>query len=444
MNYIINKIRIIIYESTTFLLNFYFNGLSVRIRLLKKRLPGFLWVTFFYFIFYTHLQYVFFVFATTPEAGPGTIYDSIIYGYGELWYVEYTDAAFLWLKIIYWGFVFHFILTSFSLYVYATFAQIKDYFLVGLTIGFVYFNSWFAYIYMFYVCQENVIVLALVLYNFTYWVCHFIMWDEELDAYLDDQAERANEGRENFVHVANRQTTDADVDDEYDPYDREGTNIDEEEAKELWWNEKQKSEYIDIDTLEVGKSYADSNVVENLINLEARYAKHLDTFYPVADYATRTEDYESKIIHQFDHYDPMLDFLIVPVFLLDHSYAWEYNRFWRYYKKIVTRRKRKFLRFHNRITFQIFKPKVVGPYKILYTLYKPEIPERGMWFFVHTKKIIRKVARKLILFFSLRQRYQNVKWFFFKRRFWPKVKKLKKKRKTINYIFFKEKKENNI
>ena len=443
-NKLVNKVKrvfeIVKFEFMYAMLDLRYKHIPLRWLLFKERLPGLLkWIVGF-FIVYTHMQYVFYDFANKEALEQPDVYFGILGDYHRPWFVQATSQAFLWLKAIFVLYLFYFILSTFSLALYANTVKLRDDVYNSAVLTMMCGNYWFSEAYMFYICQENVWILMILIYNGWYWVFHLIMWDEELEQYYDDQASLAYEERENFIHDEDRNITDNHLHNpSKPPSDQPLPAIGV--IDDAWLATYFKSPYINLDTLQVTAEYKESNPVENLLDIEERYNLHLKTFYGAELDEPETNDLEElNTMDAFGedefwpHIEPVMDMLAFFKFFVLHVWLWVDVRNDRMYYYALDHLEA-FMTFYRFIKGGKYRvPKVVGPYAVYHPSNKIRYARYGVHpVFGH----LRVLFPKIVSFFSLIQRYQNVKWFFFKVKFWFKRKKLVRKRKKINYIFFK-------
>ena len=451
-NFVLN-IQILIFEIISFLLNFRYNGFPLRIKLFKKRILGFIIITIVFFLMLYHAHYVFLDFAFSEKAGKYSIYEQILQCHAT-WYRASVSRGFRWIWIMYVCYLIYFIVSSFSVRVFAYAARHRDSILLVFTIGFLVYNNWFTYGYLFYICQANVMVLACFIYNALYWVFHLIMWDEEMEMYYENQVDLAMQGREGFVHKENRKSTDEDeyftpkktvIEDNTRPDLLGGMRITSpgDRAEKLLKQLSSDSRYINFETLRVTKEFEEGNTVENLEDIESRYHKHIKTFYGVeVEEAERIRKEESGKTYEL--LDEMVDFWMVYHYVIFPVRWWEDVLQWKqlYRRDIIRIYIMAVYHFikHN----QYKKPKVVGPYSIFSPFYKADCVAQANWADWKFLIFFKNAYNKFLSLFNLYSKYQNWRWFLFTLRFLPQRLKLIKKRKTINYRFFKQVQVNNV
>jgi len=427
------------YEGLIILLNIYYRELPLRKKLLKKRLISFIITSIGFYLLLAHIDYVFYDFAYSSKAGRFSIYEQVLLCHSS-WYNNYVSYGITSLWMLYWIYALYSFFTAFSVAILAYTAKYKEIVFLSFSIGFLIFNNWFTYAYLFYICQANVMILACFIYNMFYWIFHLIMWDEEMESYYENQVDFANKDREGFIH---KETTNA---------DQELENLDARPKDEMWipseeesvkeWIEKNggAARYINFDTLEVSKEFEVSNAVETLADIEVRYNKHIQTFYE------SELELQKKLEREFGAQtapgliDDMVEFWVVNYLWVIPAHWWEDVRYWNNIHKYDYIRVSLFAFIHYLLNGQYRVPKVVGEYSVYSPKYKADITRIVTWTKWKILMYFQDLFNYLIRFFSLIERYQNWRWFLFTNRFCTQRYKLIKTRKTINYRFFKNKK----
>jgi len=432
---------------------FVYRELPLRFRLFKKRIIGFLLVMLGFALLIYHMEYVFYEFAFSAKAGKYSIYQQVFQCHSK-WYKHSVAKGLLTLKGIALFYVLYFLLSSIFISIYAHAGKWKE---QGATIFWICFllsNNWFAYAYSFYLCQANVMVLACFIYNFFYWLFHLILWDEEMETYYENQVDLAQKGRENFEHSGSNSSVEEVL--------TEGDKKAEERKKENpellanlrklseegikgqafnYWLFHKSSRYINLETLQLQGDFADSNVVETVSDLEDRYKKHLQTFYlNEIEQKEQKENAEIKTELETPLMDDLVEFGMINYFLVYQIRWWEDLRAWRNMQFFNKIRVKILSILHILYHKRLFVPKVVGPYNLYSPSFKAKVKFQEAWFKYKFLYIIKWLLNKLWMFFSVIQRYQNWRWFLFMNRFSNQRKYLIKKRKTINYSFFKKQK----
>ena len=155
-NKLVNKVKrvfeIVKFEFMYAMLDLRYKHIPLRWLLFKERLPGLLkWIVGF-FILYTHMQYVFYDFANKEALEQPDVYFGILGDYHRPWFVQATSQAFLWLKVIFILYLSYFILSTFSLALYANTVKLRDDVYNSVVLTMMCANGWFTEAYMFYIC----------------------------------------------------------------------------------------------------------------------------------------------------------------------------------------------------------------------------------------------------------------------------------------------------
>ena len=225
-----------------------------------------------------------------------------------------------------------------------------------------------------------------------------------------------------------------------------------EETFEDWLLKNDERLIIDHETLQLTGANVQSAEVEALWDLEKRYNEHTKRFgerkrleeevVPIMkDLRKLGIDTEGLDPLKLERLLPpewdaeiefeMLNYLLVhPIRLHEDRDAWyRLNRFDSI--RIF------FLSLYHFIKGGQYKvPKVVGPYCVYSPYFRVNVKLLEEWEKFKFLTFVINLARKVYLFFSVFNHYQNFRWFLFSGRFFSQRQKLRKKR-SHNYNFFK-------
>lgn len=436
----INRLyNIFLFWSITSSINFIRNGLPLRFKLFKKRLPMFLLTCLVGILLIKHCDYIYLEFAYGKEINKYPAYKEI-WQTDAHWYKKFVEHGHNTLVTMLIAYQIYFVISSFWLSLYGFVGKYKEDIGITLALFFLITNNWYTYGYMFYTCQANVMLLACFLYNAFYWVFHLILWDEEMDAYYENQVDLANKGREKFVHQGDDATPKSVLQkaqereeyytDENRPDLVETMGVFKEETFAEWEKNQGMSNIIDDKSLQLKGEYVEDSVVEAIWDLEARYQRHVAMFY-------HDEDRLSKRGNGYINYDEEMNWEMVNYLLIFPIRYWQSIHYWRYINKYDIFRVRLLAVYHMFRTGQFTYPKVVGPYSIFSPYFKANVEKLVDWQRYQYLLFLKVFFLKVLKFFSIKHRYQNWRWVKFTRRFSVQLTRLKKKN-SINYTFFKK------
>ncbi len=438
MKNLISKIHLGIYLALRSIEEFFSGGMYIRKRLLKERLPFFLFNCFFLYLIISHIDYLFYFEAYDLATKNNWRVVSGLEGFNvflPLWPHVRADGM-LHVCVVFLTYIIYFWISILipSLYKYVK----KNIMMISLMLMFytmlefqLFWGYYFAYLFQHY-CWA-----AWPLYTIFFIMFHLLHFAEELEEELEQTimtSDSTKSSEEKEMHKKKFEESVATGND--DPV---------------------------FGSLKLSEIYDDELFGERPGALMERYDEHIRKWYPeMFEEVSSAPDEEQYVTYNAEG-EPEFKYVVdeqlynIGKLLAEQpkdirqfytrKKRWLWALPWEQYMRFK-KYKYSFLRIwiYVPMILQAFsfngfkKPKVVGPYSIFAPKWTVEAwcKDRLAYnsYFVW---ILIKIFRRIYNFFSIFYHIDNFKWFLFKAKFLPQLNKLKKKY-SKNYVYFKPRK----